>query len=671
MAERPGEGRSQPDLDHGAVPMEEPIDLGRLLDALRRSRFLIAGILAVLTGGVLAVSLILPKSYEATAKLVLVEDGVTESPDAESLRRHLFTLRALVTTPDVLRRAARQLAGETRETLEAKVHPSIDPDANVIDVTATDSEASGAAGIANTVARSFLDVQAGTERRRVRQERAGLVDELNRLRSSRESALQIAAIRTRLSELAVLEVRAGAGLAVAEFAEPPSKAHSPHPVRNAALAFLAGVLIGVLAALGRQSLAPRVGSAAELSRLTNLPLLNTVPHGSAGLTRRADRADGKRFEDLHEHAHDAYQSLRVSIAVQLPRRRQQVVLVTSPRAEESKANVVAGLGRALAEAGSATLLVSADVRRPGLDRLLGIPQAPGLAELLAGGHASAESDPDALAGAIRQLPGRAGEGVLHVLPSGATPPSPVSLLATDALDRILERISHLEYGYVVIDGPPLLSLGEGQILAQHVDRIVIASRLDQLKVADAVELRETLNRLNLRPLGFATIDGRREGPILDWRDSRRLSRWLSARFRQVIASPRSRAGIRAAGASRNKVPQDGEPRRSNERHWPSEGTSDPRVPDGSVSATTSRERRIMKALTSFGRPAKEEELRAVLGYSRSTILRQLERLCERGDVVRSGNGKRGDPYLYELGSPARPQSVPRLNERNGQTETRS
>jgi polysaccharide biosynthesis transport protein len=649
------------------MPMEDPIELGRLLDALRRSRVLIAGILVVLTGGVFAVSLALPKSYQATAKLVLVGDGVTESPDADSLRRQLSTLRALATTPDVLRRAARQLDGETRDTLETKVHPSIDPDANVIDVTATDSEASGAARIANTVARTFLEEQAETERRRVRQERAGLVVELNRLRASGEPAVQISAIRSRLSELAVMEVRAGSGLAVAELAEPPANPHSPHPVRNAVLAFLAGVLIAVLAALGRQSLSPRVGSAAELSRLTSLPLLNKVPHGNSGPTRWADSSDGKRLEGPDQYTRDAYQSLRVSIAVQLPRRRQQILLVTSPCDEESKADVVAGLGRALAEAGSATLLVSADIRRPGLDRLFGIPQAPGLADVLAGLRTSAESNHDALVGAIRRLPSRAGEGILHILPSGATPAGPAAHLTTDGLDQVLERISRLEYGYVLIDGPPLLPLGEGQILARRVDRMLIASRPDQLKVADAVELHATLDRLDLRPLGLATIEGQGAGPILHRRIWLRLRRWLSARAGPIVTSARSRAGGRVADASQPTRPEGVQNRPPDARYRPSASMSDG-VPDESVNAITSRERRILRALTSFARPVKEEELRAVLGYSRSTILRQLERLGERGDVVRSGNGRRGDPYLYEPGSRARPEAASRPNQPGGQTE---
>lgn len=260
-------GDMAPGLSEPDSWMDEPIELRRFLDALRQSHYLIIGILAVVTLGVLLVSLALPKSYRATAKVVLVSEAASESGDSEFLSRELSTMRALLTTPDVLRTAAARLPDETKETLESKVHASVDPDANVMNVVATDSDADDAGEIANTVASTFLQKQVSAERQRLRRERADLLSELSRLRTSAEVGAQITALRERLGQVIVMEARVGSELRFAERAEPPSDPRSPHPIRNTVLAFLAAVVIAVLVALGRQSLAPRLRGASEASPL--------------------------------------------------------------------------------------------------------------------------------------------------------------------------------------------------------------------------------------------------------------------------------------------------------------------------------------------------------------------------------------------------------------------
>jgi capsular polysaccharide biosynthesis protein len=258
IPERPRYADVTPEPDYPDPWKEEPIELRRFLDALRESRYLIIGILAIVTIGVLLISLVLPQSYRATAKVVLASEAASESGDSDFLTRELSTMRALLTTPEVLRSAANRLPGETKETLEEKVHASVDPGANVMNVAATDSDADGAAEIANTVSSTFIDKHVAAERQRLRREHSDLLSELSRLRASGELGAQGTALRERLGQVIVMEARVGSNLQLAERAEPPSDPRSPHPIRNTVLAFLAAAVIAVLVALGRQSLAPLV-----------------------------------------------------------------------------------------------------------------------------------------------------------------------------------------------------------------------------------------------------------------------------------------------------------------------------------------------------------------------------------------------------------------------------
>ena len=100
---------------------EERTDIRRYLVAIRRSRWLILGLVVVITGAVVLASLALPKTYQGHTSIVLnVQQGIGD-PDPTTLERELATLQTLITSPDILARAARRLPGEDRSSLAGKL----------------------------------------------------------------------------------------------------------------------------------------------------------------------------------------------------------------------------------------------------------------------------------------------------------------------------------------------------------------------------------------------------------------------------------------------------------------------------------------------------------------------------------------------------------------------
>ena len=145
------------------LPPEQPIDVGRYANALRRSKLLIAAIVIAVTGIVLLMSLALPKTYSADATILFDESqsiATTSTTDAE---RQLATIQKLLVTRDVLARSARRLPGETVASLGGKISASVDPTANIVTITADASTPKRAAQIANVVAASFLARERGAE----------------------------------------------------------------------------------------------------------------------------------------------------------------------------------------------------------------------------------------------------------------------------------------------------------------------------------------------------------------------------------------------------------------------------------------------------------------------------------------------------------------------------
>ncbi len=473
-------------------PPEQPVDVRKYANALRRSRLLIAAIVVTLTGLVLALSLVLPKTYSAKATILLDESPeITASADAE---RRLATIQTLLTTRGVLATAARRLPGESADTLTGKIHAAVDPAANIIRIRASAASPRDAARIANAVANAFLARQRSFELRRVQAARARLVDTMARLRGTPGSRGEIALIRERLSELSVSEANAGSELQLAEAAQAPATADSPRPFRNALFAFVAALFIAVLAALGRERIAPRLGGARELEELTGLPVLTEIQLARGGL---AGQGSDER---------ESYDALAGVIGMQLPPGRQHILFITSAYADEAKEKVTAGLGRALAQAGETTLVVDADLRRPTLEQLFGMEPAPGLAEILA---AARNGDADAAGGMITEPPasasGRRAAGSLAVL--GAGNASPGAPLSAEALEIFFDELSRSAFTYVVIQGPPMLSPADSRLWVQRVDGVIVVSRPDRLAPGDVLQARERLDRVGGHVLGHVVVDG--------------------------------------------------------------------------------------------------------------------------------------------------------------------
>jgi succinoglycan biosynthesis transport protein ExoP len=478
---------------------DEPVDVPHYLAALKRAWPLIALIIVLMTVTVLLLSLALSKSYRATARIVLDDRaGTFDTTDVETVRRRLATVQALLTTRNVLEQAAERLPDESAETLEDKVESSVDDDANIIDVVATDGDPDGAAAIANAVARSFLTMQETVERERLTRARAELEGALDRLGGAPGSAEEAQAIQERLSELSVSEASAGTGLRLAQSARPPSEPDAPRPVRNTIFAFFASAFIAVLAALAVDQIAPRLSGPRELSRLTGIPILAALPPARRGRTRRAQ-------------TEEAYEALLASV-LQLPPMRK-VVLVTSAFASEEKSTVAARLGRSLASAGPRTLVISADLRRPRIEQLLGVPRTPGLTDILGalGAHEEPAVD-ELLEQTVARVSPASGASDLDVLPSGSGSANRAPLLAREPMSLLFRALERSDYRYVLVDGSPLLGVIDGPLLARYADAVIAVCRLDRMTPAAAAELGDVLRQLEAPALGLVAIGTRQVVP---------------------------------------------------------------------------------------------------------------------------------------------------------------
>lgn len=496
---------SSQDRRSGSGLDESSADVRRYMQAISRGRWLIALTVTVVTVTVLLLSLLLPKTYESVARISLDEQsGALGSLDAESTKRRLATLETLLTSQEVLAPAAQQVPGESVDSLEESVESSVDEQANIINVVASDRDAERSAEIAQAVATSFLTVQADQERERLERARQDLNTQIEVLSGTPGAQAQIGAIQQRLSQITVDLQLAGSELQLAQAADVPSDPATPRPVRNTVLALFGSLFLGVLLALARDQLRPGVRGAREVARLAGgLPVLAAVPYVRRGFRR-------KRLATSTAAEHEAYQTLRAAIRAAVPPERKSVILVTSALHGEGKTTVAARAGRALAQAGHRVLIITADLRVPTMHRLFGLELKPGLTEAIEFTENAADSSLTLEAVVQDASGGDAGGYELDVITSGEEPADPSRLLSSEAANRFFAMVREASYDYVLIDSPPLLGIADVQALAPHADEVLLVGRLDTLTPESIIDAQDIFARLDIRPMGLVVIGAKQE-----------------------------------------------------------------------------------------------------------------------------------------------------------------
>jgi capsular polysaccharide biosynthesis protein/Mrp family chromosome partitioning ATPase len=487
---------------------DEPVDLPRHVAALKRSWPLMVLIVLSLTGAVLALSVVLPKTYQGTARIVMDDStGSLQATDVETVKRRLATVRTLLTTRGVLASAARRLSGASADSLKGHVHPSVNRDANIIDITADDGDPKGAAAIANAVALSFLEMQRAQERRAVDRARAQLTGTLEQLRGTPGSADEVRAIRDRLNALSVSKATIGTDLRLAQAAVVPDSPVSPQPVKNTVFAFFAAIFVAVLAALGIGQLVPRLSGARQLSRILGVPVLGAVPNP------RTRRVSG----DVPV-PEDAFGALHATLEAQLTP-ADNIVLLASGFAGEGTSSVAAGLAQALARGRNRTLLVSANLGEGQSHDSAELQHASGLTDILDALSVPGDSAPARARSRSRASDGARAAGLiedavqtvqvdsegseLDILPVGQS--ASLRPLAGNACATLFEQLRRSHYRFIIVDGPPLLQTIGGQLLARYVDAVVLVSRIDRVSPSAATELGELVERLPVPVLGVVAV----------------------------------------------------------------------------------------------------------------------------------------------------------------------
>ena len=306
----------------------------------------------------------------------------------------------------------------------------------------------------------------------------------------------------RLKEASVTAGLRSNNIRVVDMARVPTVPVKPEVPRNLAIGFLLGLVGGIGLGFLQESLDTTVANLDELSTITGLPALGTIPLQLAANGSRRQAKSALATADQRElsgpiayakpksEAAESYRALRTSILLSSFGAPPKVILITSALPQEGKTTVSTNSALVLAQKGSRVLLVDADLRRPGLAKAFGIKISPGLSTVLSGVHK--------LEDAIVPFPHLSN---LQILPAGPIPPNPVELLGSSIMKDCLTRWRN-EYDHIIIDTPPCLSVTDSVLLSVEADRVILVARSGQTPKIALRRASELLTQVNAHIMGI-------------------------------------------------------------------------------------------------------------------------------------------------------------------------
>ncbi len=241
--------------------------------------------------------------------------------------------------------------------------------------------------------------------------------------------------------------------------------------------FLTTALVsGVLVVF--EMLDQRVKSPADIAMIPRTPILGMIPDAEEDPAKHESL--NTLFVDspnsvLAEH----YRQLRTKLIKKMAAHDHTTLLVVGAMPGSGATSVTTNLALASMASGKKVLVIDTNFRRARIHSAFGLPEGPGLAEVLA--------DEMPFAQAVKTL-----ENGLHVMPAGSRNKRVVERLGNDQMGRVLAEAAS-QYDLVLLDVAPAIVAGDALTLASNVDATLLVARAMQEKRGQIARLKNELS----------------------------------------------------------------------------------------------------------------------------------------------------------------------------------
>jgi capsular exopolysaccharide synthesis family protein len=438
-----------------------------------------------------------PAVYEASADVLVNRQEaaatslVGQTPAFDDVGRSIDTQIRLARTDPLLRRVLDRAGEDDTPTRALRNKSTVFPLSNILRFTVQNEQRDLAPRLATAYAEEFVRFRRELDTSGY----AATLEELRKQIGQLETAGRVDSplyvrLADREKQLEALTALSRSNVSVVQTASPGDEEQvAPRPLRNAALAAVAGLVLGLLLVALWETLSTRPRSVEESEGLLGIPLLGRLQLGGRSPSAEAD----------------AFHTLRTNLELANTHVGAHTIVVSSLHGGEGKTTVAANVAAAFSRAGRRVALVDLDLREGLLTKRLGVDNRRGVTTLARGEGTVDE--------AVVTVPVDATHSV-DVVPSAPLPSNPGDLLASRSLQAALAQLQE-RADLVVVDVPPVLDSADAAALSTRLDRAALLLVVDARRARrpELARARRTLDVLPIAKIGFALTEGGDGGPL--------------------------------------------------------------------------------------------------------------------------------------------------------------
>ncbi|MEC5163522.1 MULTISPECIES: chain length determinant protein tyrosine kinase EpsG [unclassified Janthinobacterium] len=222
-----------------------------------------------------------------------------------------------------------------------------------------------------------------------------------------------------------------------------------------------------------------------LARQFDYPYLQ---HGEAGYSKQLVAA----YEPFSPQV-ETLRAIRSQLMLRWFARGHKALAIVGMNPGDGASMFAANLAVVFSQLGEQTLLVDANLRKPGQHAIFDLKGAQGLSDLLAG---RAELDAVARIASFVDL---------SVLPAGTLPPNPQELLSRESFGALNTQFAS-RYDVVLYDVPAAVTASDMYAVAARAGGVFVVARKDKTVVADVHAMQEQLRQSGAEIVGSVMVD---------------------------------------------------------------------------------------------------------------------------------------------------------------------
>ena len=269
----------------------------------------------------------------------------------------------------------------------------------------------------------------------------------------------------------------------------------PKTASKGAMGLVIGLVIGLVVAFVVETFDTSLAAIEDVEEALGSQVLGIIPHGDfvsihereESRQKDGDTSPFKQEAFLVSHflpqtmIAESFRALRTNINFSDMEKKIKAIAVTATSPSEGKTMVATNLAITMAQAGTKTLLVECDLRKPLIFKAFGVDRNPGLTDVLLGNYSVGEvtkTITDIMVGemSMDEVMATAGLDNLNLLTCGTIPPNPSELIDSQRLVELIDEVKR-EYDFVLFDTPPILSTSDPIILGTKVDAVLLVYRV--------------------------------------------------------------------------------------------------------------------------------------------------------------------------------------------------